>query len=619
MKKKSYLLLLVGLLYFSGITQAQEIHKHTAILGIVPLPLEVKMGEGQYIIPAKAVLYAETDDELNAAQLFQGFLQQLGQESSISTEKENAHIHFVIQSEAKENPESYRLEVGEKGIVVSATKGAGLFYGMQTLTQLLPIGQADTLSVPYVSIWDEPAFKWRGGMLDVARHFFSVDFVKKYIDFIAAYKINTFHWHLTDDQGWRIEIKKYPKLTTVSAFRKETLIGAQQQLKEEEFKYDGIAYGGFYTQEEIKEVVAYAQKRYVTIVPEIEMPGHSTAILAAYPELACKPGDYEVIRNWGVFEDIVCPSEETFVFFENVLDEVIALFPGEYIHIGGDEAPKTRWKESKLVQKIMKKQKIDDVEKVQGWFNQRIEKFLNSKGKKLVGWDEILEGGISTGATVMSWRGIEGGIEAASNGNDVVMAPTGFMYLDYGQHPEPHNYFEPLMICCYVPMEKVYSFNPIPEELTQEQHKHILGVQANLWTEYITTGNKVEYMLFPRLLAFSEVAWTPYSKKDYVDFNRRISNQFPKLDLMKINYRVPEPVGLDINKIERKEGRAYITLSSIVPDATIRYTLDGKIPDETTELYEKTFSVPENRNITIKAITIAPNGRHSVPVTLEIQ
>lgn len=617
MKKKSYLLLFVGLLCFSAPVFAQEIPGDRGLPGLVPLPLEVNISEGQYTLPAQILVYAKTSDEINVAQFFQEFLQQIGRESNVSAEKNGAHIQFLIDERLGENHESYKLEVDEKGIRIMAPAGAGLFYGMQTLSQLFPNHKTEMLKVPYVHISDEPALKWRGSMLDVARHFFPVSFIKKYIDFISAYKINTFHWHLTDDQGWRIEIKKYPKLTSVSAFRKETLVGPQQLMEDpEDFKYDGIPYGGFYTQEEIKEVVAYAQKRYVTIVPEIEMPGHTSAVLAAYPELACKPGDYEVATEWGVFEDIVCPSEETFVFFENVLSEVVALFPGEYVHIGGDEAPKARWKDSKLVQKIMKKEKIDDVEKVQGWFNQRIEKFLNKHGKKLVGWDEILDGGITPGATVMSWRGIDGGIAAAKHGNDVVMAPTAFMYLDYGQNPEPHNDLEPLMICCYVPMEKVYSFNPIPEELTPEQHKHIIGVQANLWTEYITTGNKVEYMLFPRFLAFSEVAWMPSAKKNYDDFIERVSDQFPKLDLMGINYRIPEPTGFD--KIEKKDGRVFITLASIVPDAEIRYTLDGEVPDETTHLYKGTFSVPEGRNLTVKAVTIAPNRRHSVPATLEI-
>ncbi|HYG37118.1 MAG TPA: family 20 glycosylhydrolase, partial [Cytophagales bacterium] len=472
----------------------------------------------------------------------------------------------------------------------------------------------------FVSVKDQPAFKWRGGMLDVSRHFFPVSFVKKYIDLLASYKLNTFHWHLTDDQGWRIEIKKYPKLTQISSNRKETLIGAQQILRNEkkEFIYDGTPYGGFYTQEEVKDVVAYAQKRYVTIVPEIEMPGHSVAVLAAYPELACKPGDYEVLTKWGISKDIVCPSEETFQFFENVLSEVVQLFPGKYVHIGGDEAPKDVWKESPEVAKIMKKNKIKDVEKVQGWFNARIEKFLESKGKKLIGWDEILEGGISPSSTIMSWRGEKGGIEAAKHGNTVVMSPTTHFYLDYGQNPIPHNPKEPLMICCYLPIEKVYSYNPLSKELTQEQHKYILGVQANLWTEYIPTAEKAEYMLFPRLLALSEVAWTPYEKKDFESFENRLSEQFLRLDLKDVNYRIPQPTGLDSESIVKQGDKVIITLNSIVPNSEIRYTLDGHTPDETTHLYTKPIAVPSGRKIKVSAVTIAPNGRHSVPVELVI-
>ncbi|WP_375436011.1 beta-N-acetylhexosaminidase, partial [uncultured Hymenobacter sp.] len=426
-----------------------------------------------------------------------------------------------------------------------------------------------------------------------------------------------FHWHLTDDQGWRIEIKKYPKLTQISAFRKETLLGAQQQLKSPaEFKYDGTPYGGFYTQEQIKEVVAYAQKRYVTIVPEIEMPGHSVAILAAYPELACKPGPYETWTKWGVNEDIVCPTEPTFRFFEDVLTEVSALFPGKYVHIGGDEAPKARWKESAAVQEIMKREGYTDVEKVQGWFNRRIENFLQSKGKKLIGWDEILEGGIAPSAAVMSWRGEKGGIEAAQHGHDVVMTPTTNLYLDYGQNPQPHSPYEPLMIGGYLPLAKVYSYNPLPKELTPEQQKHILGVGANMWTEYITTPEKAEYMLFPRFLAAAEVAWTPAALKSYDAFLPRMGQQFARLDAKKINYRVPEPLGLDSTNVVKQGNQAVLTLRTLVPGSQIRYTLDGKMPDETTELYTKPLAVPLNRQITVRAVTVAPNGRKSPPAQL---
>jgi len=620
MKRITFLFLVFtcSLVYNSLHAQTKEIPASS--LGLVPLPLDVKAYAANYTLPAKVLIAAKTKDELNTAGFLKAYLNEIGKAVTITTDATTAHIKLKTSAAGEtKNPEGYQLAVNKDGVTLTAAAGPGLFYGAQTLMQLLPEKSQKEVKIPYVSIKDTPAFTWRGSMLDVARHYFPVTFIKKYIDCLAAYKINTFHWHLTDDQGWRIEIKKYPKLTQVSAFRKETLIGAQQLMKKpEDFKYDGTPYGGFYTQEQIKEVIAYAQKRYITIVPEIEMPGHSVAVLAAYPELACQPGQYETLTKWGISEDIVCPSEQTFTFFEDVLTEVVQLFPSKYVHIGGDEAPKDRWKKSDLVQDIMKNENIDDVEKVQGWFNNRIEKFLLSKGKKLIGWDEILEGGISPNSTIMSWRGEKGGIEAARHGNEVVMSPSSHLYLDHGQNPVPHSPNEPLMIGGYLPLEKVYSYNPLSAELTPAQHKLILGPQANLWTEYVTTPQKVEYMLFPRLLALAEVAWTPYNRKSYDDFLQRLGKQFPRLDAENIYYRIPEPAGLDKAQIVTQGDKAIITLRSIVPDAQIRYSLDGTIPDETTELYTKPLAVPANLNLKIRAVTIAPNGRHSVPAEIVI-
>jgi hexosaminidase len=587
-------------------------------LGLVPLPREVKTTAGTYALPPKISIYARSKDEKNVAGLLKEMLTALGHTVTLTTSRPAAQI--VLLTAATPNPEGYQLVVDKAGIQISAAGGAGLFYGSQTLLQLLPARPAATAQVPYVRIADAPAFRWRGGMLDVSRHFFPVSFVKKYIDFLAAYKLNTFHWHLTDDQGWRIEIKKYPKLTQVSAFRKETLIGAQQLFKSPtDFKYDATPYGGFYTQEQIRDVVAYAQRRYVTIVPEIEMPGHSVAVLAAYPELACKPGTYETWTMWGVNEDIVCPTEPTFRFFEDVLTEVCALFPGQYVHIGGDEAPKARWKESPAVQEIMKREGYADVEKVQGWFNRRIEQFLAGKGKKLIGWDEILEGGIAPSATVMSWRGEKGGVEAAKMGHDVVMSPTTHLYVNYGQSPQPHSPYEPLMIGGYIPLDKIYNYNPLPAELTLAQQQHVLGPQANLWTEYITTPAAAEYMLFPRLLAVSEVAWTPAARKSYAAFVPRMSQQFARLDQHKINYRVPEPLGLDSASMVKQGGKAVFTLRSLVPGGQIRYTLDGHLPDETAALYTRPLAVPLNNRLLVRAVTIAPNGRKSPPAELLVK
>lgn len=585
------------------------------VLGLVPLPREVKTSAGAYVLPQKISIYAAGKDARNVAGLLKEQLLLLGKTVTLTTNRQAAQI--TLLPAPTPHPEGYQLVVDRAGVRITAAGGPGLFYGSQTLLQLLPVRPRATAAVPYVRIRDEPAFRWRGGMLDVSRHFFPVAFVKKYIDFLAAYKLNTFHWHLTDDQGWRIEIKKYPKLTQVSAFRKQTLIGAQQTFKTPaDFKYDATPYGGFYTQAEIRDVVAYAQRRYVTIVPEIEMPGHSVAVLAAYPELACRPGPYETWTMWGVNEDIVCPTEPTFRFFEDVLTEVVALFPGKYVHIGGDEAPKIRWKESPAVQEIMKREGFTDVEQVQGWFNRRIEAFLQARGKKLIGWDEILEGGIDANAAVMSWRGEKAGIEAARHGNDVVMSPSGFFYIDAGQNPVPHSPYEPLMIGGYLPLAKIYSYNPLPPELTPAQQTHILGPQANMWTEYITTPHKVEYMLFPRLLAISEVGWRPAAAKSYAEFLPRLSQQFARLDAKKINYRVPEPLGLDTLSLVRQGGKVLFTLRSLVPGAQIRYTLDGKMPDETTELYTKPLAVPVGEQLTVRAVTIAPNGRRSPPAEL---
>jgi hexosaminidase len=591
----------------------------TPTLGLVPLPRSVHTSAGTYALPAKLSIYARTADERNVAELLRAQLAALGHPATLTGNAAAAQIRLGA-APAGTGAEAYNLTVDKAGVRIAAGGGAGLFYGAQTLLQLLPArATAGAVQVPFVQIQDQPAFGWRGGHLDVSRHFFSVDFIKKYIDLLAAYKLNTFHWHLTDDQGWRLEIKKYPKLTEVSAYRPETIVGAQQQLKKEDFKYDGTPYGGFYTQAQVREVVAYAKQRYVTIVPEIEMPGHSVAILAAYPELACRPGPYTAWTMWGVNEDIVCPSEATITFFENVLAEVAQLFPGRYVHIGGDEAPKTRWKESPLVQEIMKKEGFSDVEQVQGWFNRRIEKYLAGKGKKLIGWDEILEGGISPGATVMSWRGEKGGIEAAKQNHDVVMTPTTYVYLDYGQNPQPHSPYEPLMIGGYLPLSKVYSYNPLPAELTAAQQKHILGVQANLWTEYVTTPAKAEYMLFPRMLAVSEVAWTPAAQRSYAEFLPRLGQQYARLDAKKVTYRVPEPLGLDSASQVVRGGKAVFTLRSPVPGARIHYTLDGKLPDETTDRYTQPLAVPTGRRLLVRAVAIAPNGRHSAPAEVLVK
>ena len=453
-------------------------------------------------------------------------------------------IISVVPSNLIHN-EGYELKVSASGITILASTDQGVFYAFQTLRQMMRMdalpdakGVGRNWEIPAVEITDYPQFAYRGLHLDACRHFMPLDFVKKYIDLLAFYKMNRFHWHLTDDQGWRIEIRQYPKLQEIAAWRDETLIGHYRETPD---RYDGTRHGGYYTQEEIREVVAYAAGLGVTIIPEIEMPGHALAALSAYPELACTPGPFKAATTWGVFDDVMCPNEETFIFLQNVLDEVMELFPSKYIHIGGDECPKARWKESDFCQDLMKIEGLKDEHELQSYFIRRIEKYLNSKGRNIIGWDEILEGGLAPNATVMSWRGVSGGIEAAKAGHDVIMTPGTHCYFDYYQ-ADPA--FEPLAIGGLVTLEKVYSFNPVPSKLTTKEAKHILGAQANLWTEYIDSPAKAEYMAYPRAIALAEALWTPASRKDWKGFVQRLDQHLERLDGLKVNYakrlKVPE-------------------------------------------------------------------------------
>jgi hexosaminidase len=422
--------------------------------------------------------------------------------------------------------EGYRLVVTPRTISIRARQPAGLFYGVETVRQLVrPDG-----TIPALTIVDAPRFRWRGMHLDVGRHWFPVDFIKRYVDLMARYKLNTFHWHLTEDQGWRIEIRKYPRLTEVGSCRAETVV----RKNFDPYVGDGTPYCGFYTQDEIREVVAYARARHVTVVPEIEMPGHSVAALASYPELGCGPGPYTVWTRWGVNEDIYCPREGTFRFLEGVLDEVLELFPSTFIHIGGDEAPKGTWHRSAEVQQLMYRERLKDESALQSWFIRRIDRYLTARGRRLVGWDEILEGGLAPGATVMSWRGVKGGIEAARAGHDVVMTPTSHLYFDYYQG-DPAT--EPFAIGGSVPLSLVYAYEPIPPGLTAAQARHILGAQGNVWTEYMRTAAQVEYMAFPRMLALAEVVWSPRAARDWTGFQARLPARLAELDQLGVNYR----------------------------------------------------------------------------------
>ncbi len=483
--------------------------------------------------------------------------------------------------------ESYELEVGREGIELEGGGLPGIYYGLNTLTQLIPgmngsgdpeavaarveaAGLGSAWSVPAVEIEDEPRFAYRGMHLDVGRHVFPVSFIKRYIDLLAAYRMNIFHWHLTEDQGWRLEIEKYPRLTEVGSCRAETMV-------EKNFRPyvgDGVEYCGFYTREEAREIVEYAAERFITVMPEIEMPGHSVAALAAYPELACTEGPFEVATVWGVTPDIYCPGEETFAFLEDVLTEVMEIFPSRLVHIGGDEAPKLRWEESELAQEVIGREGLADEEELQSWFIRRIESFLNENGRSLVGWDEILEGGLAPNATVMSWRGEAGGIAAARESHDIIMTPNSHVYLD---HYQGDTIQEPLAIGGFSPMEKVYAYEPVPEALDGPEARHVLGAQGNVWTEYMKTGDHVEYMVLPRILALSEVVWSPPALKDWEHFTRRLPGHLGRLDGMGYNLRVPDVLGLGRDRLTLNMDME-IEMFAPVEGGTVLYTTDGSDP-----------------------------------------
>ncbi len=471
--------------------------------GIIPAPASMDIRNEKSQID-RLVLYVLENPEY-------GYIKALARQTpgiALVTSPEGSNITLEIDGRIPK--EAYELYIEDKQVKIYGGSAAGLQYGFTSLHQLI---LNRNFPLPKVVIKDNPEFSYRGMHLDVARHFFTVAEVKKYLDFMAFYKYNAFHWHLTEDQGWRIEIKKYPKLQEIAAYRKETLIG---HYNDQPHQFDGKKYGGYYTQDDVKDIVAYASERNIDVIPEIEMPGHSLAALAAYPELGCGPGPYEVATKWGVFEDVYCPTEKTFKFLEDVIDEVVSIFPGKYIHIGGDECPKIAWKNSSFCQELIKKEGLKDEHGLQSYFITRMEKYINSKGKQIIGWDEILEGGLAPNATVMSWRGIEGGLEAARQNHDVIMTPGSHCYFD---HYQSENANEPLAIGGYTPIEKVYAWQPIPENLTADKRKYILGGQANLWTEYIQNFSKLEYMAYARGIAMSEALWS--KNKNYNAFLQR--------------------------------------------------------------------------------------------------
>lgn len=563
---------------------------------IIPKPKQLTPQKGSFEITSatKIVFSTENADLINITnQLNLRFRIVTGSPLETTNAAQGKNIYFVTKEGMA--AEAYMLDIDPSKITITASQAIGHFYGMQTLLQLLPptiyssSPQTTKWIVPACKIIDEPRFSYRGSMLDVGRHFFSVDFIKKYIDLLALHKMNTFHWHLTEDQGWRIEIKKYPKLTEIGSTRAETMKGHYSDQT-----FDGKPYGGFYTQEQIREVVKYAQSKYVTVIPEIEMPGHALAALASYPELGCTGGPYKVGTRWGVYDEVYCPTEKTFEFLENVLTEVLDLFPSQYIHIGGDECPKTSWEKSEFCQNLIKAQGLKDEHELQSYFIRRIDKFLTSKGRKMIGWDEILEGGISPNATIMSWRGIEGGIAAAKQKHDAIMTPTSNCYLDYYQGDKET---EPLAIGGFLPLDKVYNYEPIPTELSAEERKHILGTQGNLWTEYIPTSEQAEYMAYPRLSALAEVAWTHQLNKNYPDFSNRLTAaHFERLAHLGVNFaKTYYDITFQTGVYTR--GESIVKLASNDKSGTIRYTIDGTQPNASSLVYKDAVQIPSDMTV----------------------
>ena len=526
-------------------------------INIIPKPTSVTEKTGSFTIKQNTAIVARTKDEIKSANFLNDYLKKY---YGFTLPVKSAGKKGIIITAASNGKDGYTLDAGKKAVTIKGSSAPGAFYGVQTLIQLLPVQKSTTLTIPAVSVTDAPATQYRGLHLDVTRHYFPLDFIKKYIDYLALHKMNYFHWHLTDDQGWRIEIKRYPELTKVGAWRNGTIIG----------KFPGTGntnerYGGFYTQEDAKEIVKYAADRFITVIPEIEMPGHGSAAIAAYPYLSCFPekSSFEffkragnkaenwagnttgktVMQSWGVYDDIFCAGKEsTFEFLQNVLDEVIPLFPSKIVHIGGDEAPKKNWEQCPYCQKRIKELNIKGDSKhkaehyLQSYFVQRMEKYLNGKGKTLLGWDEILEGGLAPNAWVMSWRGESGGIEAASEKHNVIMTPNSYAYFDHQQVAKDDSLTITNNEGGFLPIEKVYGWKLMPEKLGGEYRQYIQGGQANLWTEYITNPSKVEYMIFPRVAALCESLWSPQDQKDWDNFSKRLETQKKRYDLWGVHY-----------------------------------------------------------------------------------
>ncbi len=618
------LLLFALLVVFSSCSQG---NKRETNISIIPKPNNIEVESGSFKFANKIVLVTKLNSEKinNAINYFTGKMERVGnfeisKSSKLPTEEESV---IVISQNKNIGEEAYNLTVTDKQIEIEVESGAGLFYAFQTILQLLPPqvytnSREDNIDfiIPCVIIEDAPAYKWRGFMLDVSRHFFSKEYIFDVLDYLAIHKINTFHWHLVDDQGWRIEIKKYPKLTEIGAWRADREDQPWNSDREPQRKGEKATYGGFYTQEDIKEVVEYAKKRFITVVPEIEMPGHNISALAAYPQYSCT-GEHSTVPPGSIWGDrkIYCAgNDETFEFLQNILSEVMEIFPGKYIHIGGDEAKKDAWKVCKKCQARIKKEGLPNVEALQGYFIKRIEKFINSKGKTLIGWDEILEGGLSPNATVMSWRGLDGGITSARDGHDVVFSPVDYCYFDYYQgNPK----YEPVAYNKFLPMKKVYSFDPsLKDSLTKEEQNHVLGVQANLWTEYVPTEAQAEYMMFPRLAALSEVAWTKRENKEWNDFSKRLEKQFLRYNSLELNYSKSAYNVTANYKVDKEQHNIIVTLENEIGNTQIRYTTDGSEPTANSSLYTNPFHI--DKVLTIKAATFKNKDIVSRVIKLDV-
>ena len=570
-------------------------------INLVPKPVELVEMNGTFVLSAKSkFVQLGQNEELKE---LEDYAQSIIEERTgfKLTEGEGTGLKFELVENSEIGEEGYFLTVNKNGITIKANTAGGLFYGLQTFRQLLPIEPIDEVVLPYLEIKDYPRLAWRGLHLDVGRHFFSAEDVKRYIDLMSMYKINTFHWHLTEDQGWRIEIKKYPRLTEVGSWRKKVGFEANQEkgLNVD----DGKPYGGFYTQDEVREIVEYARLRNVTVVPEIEMPGHSMAAMVAYPELYCFPDEkLEVRTEGGVSNGVYCAGkEETFEFLQDVLDEVMELFPSEIIHIGGDEAPKANWKKCPLCQKRIKDEHLEDEHELQSYFIKRIEKYLNSKGRRLVGWDEIMEGGLSKAATVMSWRGVTPGIEAAELGNDVIMTPGTPFYISRPQSINKVTKYDGAVNT----MRDIYAFNPVSDELSIEARKHIIGVQACMWSEGTPNRKILEYKAYPRAIAVAEMGWTPQEQRDWDDFYRRVEKHLPQLAFYGVEYG-QRSYDVEINVVPGSDHKSiFAEFITEVPE-NVYYTIDGSDPTRNSKVYDGKFEIKATG--TLKARMFRPDG-----------